>query len=393
MTTARNPTFISLALIICFGAIGAVVIAPALPAMAAYFHVSAGQIEQLMTIYLFGYTMGQLLYAPIAHAFGRKPALFLGVSIAIVGTVLCILAEPLHSFSLLLFARLFMALGASVGLKMTFTIVTDVYEGKQAHRHTAFLVSAFAIMPGVATTIGGFLTQHFTWVSCFVFFAGYGLLLLPITWHLPETAKHFDRDAIKFSHILKNYLAVAKHKRLVLHALMVGVITAMTYIFAAVGPFIAIHDLGIRVDVYGMLNIIPYSGILLGSLILARLIGNVKAKKFMRASFVIMLSTILLMLVLFLCHLINMFTLLAPMFIIMASGCCIYSIAINLATSKVDDKTHGAAMMSFINMGFATLATLLVGLFHVEHAVGLAICFLLLSVFLGIMMRMARKKR
>lgn len=48
-----------------FASFGAVLPTPALPDIASYFKLSHG-VEWVMSIYLIGYALGQLLYGPIA---------------------------------------------------------------------------------------------------------------------------------------------------------------------------------------------------------------------------------------------------------------------------------------------------------------------------------------
>ena len=142
-----------------------------------------------ITLFLVGYAVGQLLYGPLGNRFGRKMALYLGIGLEIISCFFCAAASPLHAFWLLLLARLLMALGASVGLQMTFTLVADTYTQHEARKRIAHLMIAFAITPALGVAIGGFLTDDFSWTANFYFMAFYGAFLLILAAKMPETAK------------------------------------------------------------------------------------------------------------------------------------------------------------------------------------------------------------
>lgn len=106
---AKLP-FITLLLLISFASVNAVLFTPALPGIAYFFGISADTAQQTITWFLIGYALGQLLYGPIANRFGRKPALYAGIGLQIVSSLLCVLAGVLHQYWLLVVARFLLAL-------------------------------------------------------------------------------------------------------------------------------------------------------------------------------------------------------------------------------------------------------------------------------------------
>ena len=93
-----------------FASISAVLFTPALPEIAKVLGVSDGQVQATMTLFLLGYAFGNLPYGPIAKRFGRKPAIYLGVLIAILGSLLTVWAGRNHFFSLFLLGRVILKL-------------------------------------------------------------------------------------------------------------------------------------------------------------------------------------------------------------------------------------------------------------------------------------------
>jgi MFS family permease len=78
MQPMRLP-FFTLFLLISFAAVNAMLFTPALPNLTRFFDISEMAAQSTITWFLVGYTVGQLLYGPIANRFGRKSALYVGI--------------------------------------------------------------------------------------------------------------------------------------------------------------------------------------------------------------------------------------------------------------------------------------------------------------------------
>ena len=167
MQTPSQLSFVTLLLMISFASVNAVLFTPALPAIASYFSISSEIAGHTIIWFLVGYALGQLIYGPIANRFGRKPALYVGVSLQIISSFICLFSGLIHVYSVLVFGRFLLALGSGVGLKMTFTLVNECYESKVASQKISYLMLAFAITPGLAVALGGILNEYYGWMSCF----------------------------------------------------------------------------------------------------------------------------------------------------------------------------------------------------------------------------------
>jgi len=379
-------SFLTLILLISFASVNAVLFTPALPDIATFFNVSDGLVQQTITLFLVGYTIGQLIYSPIANRFGRKPALYTGICLQIFSSLLCVIAGKLHYFELLIFGRLLLALGAGVGLKMTFTLLNENYEPAIASQKTAYLMMAFAITPGLGVAIGGFLNARFGWMSCFYAGAIYGAILLALVMRMPETLKNRDLDALKIKKLIANYVTQFSNKQLILGGILIGACTSVIYIFAAVAPFIAIKIFSMSSEQYGLANLLPPIGIILGSLYSAKLIKKYKFTHIISQGIATVLIGVIFMCITVFMHLHPIYSLFFPTIIIYFGSCLIISNASALAMSYVNDKAHGSAVMSFVNMGFATIMVLglsrvTVNLYLLPLAY-LALCFIMLASFI-----------
>ena len=373
--------FFTLLLLISFASVNAVLFTPALPNITHFFNITEDTAQQTITWFLVGYALGQLFYGPIANRLGRKKALYAGISLQIVSSLLCVLSGMIHVYWLLIGARFLLALGSGVGLKMTFTLVNECYDAKVASQKISYVMLAFAITPGLGVALGGFLNTHWGWMSCFYAGALYGLILLGLVTRLPETQKTPNVNALKLSHLLHDVSVQFKNTRLIIGGLLMGASTCFIYVFAALAPFIAINIFHMDSDTYGVANCIPSIGLILGSLVSAKLTQEHSFESIIRAGIWITGIGVVFMLIAMWLNFTPIFSLFAPMIIIYFGLSFILANASAIAMSSVVDKAHGAAVMSFINMGLATIVVFSLGLFPIK-------VLLLPLVYLGLSIAM-----
>jgi predicted MFS family arabinose efflux permease len=379
-TTAKLP-FITLLLMISFASVNAVLFTPSLPNIATYFVISDNAAQQMITWFLIGYALSQLIYGPLANRFGRKSALYAGIFLQVASSLVCIAAGYMHEYSLLVLGRFFLAIGSGVGLKMTFTLVNESYDVKVASQKISYLMLAFAFTPGLGVALGGILNAHFGWMSCFYACAVYGLVLFICVTQLSETQHKMNIDALKLSHIISAYHQQFKNVQLLAGGLLMGSCTSFIYVFAAISPFIAINLFGMTSAEYGMANMLPPIGILLGSLASAKLVNRYTLPIVMRAGISITIVGVMVMLMSLLVKMPILISLFISTIIIYFGLCLILANASSIAMGSSEDKSHAAAVMSFINMSTATIVVLSMGLLTL-NSIMLPIVYLTLSVMM-----------
>lgn len=383
--------FFTLFLMISFASVNAVLFTPALPTIATFFNISDSSAQLTITWFLIGYAVGQLIYGPIANRFGRKPALYAGIILQIISSLLCVLAGWLHVYSILVLGRLLLALGSGVGLKMTFTLVSEMYEPIIANQKLSYLMIAFAITPGLSVTLGGYLTAHFNWTSTFYAGAIYGIILLLLTIIMPETKKHLDLDALKIKHLINNYLMQFKNLQLIAGGLLMGGVSCFVYVFAALAPFIAINIMHMDIASYGTANLLPPIGLTLGSIASAHLAKTYRPSFIIRFGVIIALVASIIMFVFILKNCSAIVAIFIPMTFCYFGLALILANASIIAMSHVSDKAHGSAIMSFINMGLATGIVLGIELFSITPFL-LPIIYIVICVFMMTLNEVSSKK-
>ncbi len=372
----KKPHILSLMLLSAFAAMGALLMTPGLPDISKYFSVSTGSAQFIVSSFLLGYSLGQLLYGPIANRFGRKPALYAGIAIATLGSIFSILSSPIESFSLLIFGRFLEALGASAGLVISFTIINDFYTAEQARKMTALLTIGFAIVPGAAVAIGGILTQLINWQSCFYFLLAYGLTLLIPCQRLPETILNRDHTALHYKYLTKNYWKILLNRKLIGYALCSGFSSAIIYVFGSEGPFIGMNTLGFSPSIYGMLGLTPFIGTFLGSLLVVYL-SKTPPLQVLKFGFFLELIASLTMFLLFFFQIVSIWSLLIPMGIICIGHPILSGTALSLSMNQTHDKANGSAIMNFVGLAMPVIMTFLLGALQIKAAFVMPTIFLI----------------
>lgn len=112
------------------------------------------------------------------------------------------------------------------------------------------------------------------------------------------------------------------------------------------------------------------------------LVKRFDLKVLMRSGLIIIMIGICLMLFGMMYHIPIIYSLFMPMMVIFFGLCFIVANASTLAMSQVSDKSHGSAVMNFLNMGLATIVVLRLSYLPLK-------ILLLPIVFIGFTMIMA----
>ncbi|UIN23771.1 multidrug effflux MFS transporter [Herbaspirillum frisingense] len=182
----NHPRFL-LFLICAFASAGQLAIdlyVPALPEMAIDYATSAQAIQTSVTGYLIAYAFGQLVFGPLADAFGRKRILALGLGLFTLGCVLTLVAPNLETF---VAARILQGFGIAATNLLAKAIITDSFAGQALVHAYTYMAIAWGLAPIVAPVIGAHLQEAFGWRSCLVFLLIYSFAMWAILWRYRET--------------------------------------------------------------------------------------------------------------------------------------------------------------------------------------------------------------
>jgi DHA1 family bicyclomycin/chloramphenicol resistance-like MFS transporter len=141
--------------------------------------------QLVLTAFFAGLTLGQLVYGPISDSTGRKPALYTGIGLLIVGALVC---ADAHHFGVLLGARVLQGFGAAGPRVVAIAMVRDLHAGRSMARVMSFVTSVFIVVPIVAPSIGQTILLFASWRAIFLSLVAVAVIdLLWFASRQPET--------------------------------------------------------------------------------------------------------------------------------------------------------------------------------------------------------------
>lgn len=368
-------------MLVSVATLSGVLFTPAIPELARAFSLSDSNIQWMMSLFLLGYSFGQLPYGPLANRFGRKKTIYLGLALCFIGTAIVFFS---NHYSVFCFGRFIQALGAAVGLKVTFTMIGDLHAGQSATKAIGYITVAFALMQGIGAALGGVLTENFGWRGCFGFLMFYLVFLFLCCTTLPETAKTLDRGALKWHMMLRKYGTQFRDSFTMLHALIMSLSAALIYIFSSEGPIIGIDIIGLSPTEYGLYSLIPASTMAAGTIAVGYFSNNLNPRIGMISGMLVILIGTLIMGLLFSKGILNPWTLFIPTAIIFFGDGFPWTFASSVGLSESTDKSNANAVMQFVNMMGAFFGTLIVGGIAPKNPLSLPAAYAIL-VFLMIL--------
>ncbi|HYG55916.1 MAG TPA: MFS transporter, partial [Burkholderiales bacterium] len=150
--------------LVALPALGTDLFLPALPALAEALSAPVTAAQLTLTTYFAGLTAGMLLWGPLSDRFGRRPALFAGLSLMLVSSVLTTALTSVTAVSL---ARLVQGFAMASGAVIARTIVRDLYVHEQAARLLSAMTIVFSIVPLAAPLAGALLAEAAGWQAIF----------------------------------------------------------------------------------------------------------------------------------------------------------------------------------------------------------------------------------
>lgn len=176
--TKRPLILASVMLAMFMGAIEATIVSTAMPAIVADLG-GFTLYSWVFSAYLLMNSITVLIYGKLSDLFGRKPILFFGIILFLIGSILCGFA---NSMQMLIVFRLIQGFGAGAVMPIATTIVGDIYTAEERAKIQGYLSSVWGISAITGPAIGGLLVQYVSWHYVFWINVPLGILSLAGLW-------------------------------------------------------------------------------------------------------------------------------------------------------------------------------------------------------------------
>ncbi|TXH67975.1 MAG: Bcr/CflA family efflux MFS transporter [Thiothrix sp.] len=159
---------------------------PALPVIGQDLHVMNANSPQLVisTVFL-GMLLGQILFGPLSDSVGRKPLIYWGLGLFMLGSLVSMFAQ---SFEIMLLGRLLQGIGVAAPRVVTMALVRDCYSGREMAQIMSFTMIVFIMVPAIAPSLGQGILWFLDWRAIFGAFILLSAPMLIWFWlRMPET--------------------------------------------------------------------------------------------------------------------------------------------------------------------------------------------------------------
>ncbi len=232
--------------------------------------------QYVVSAYLIGLGIAQLLYGPLSDRFGRRVPMLVGIVIYVISALVIVLVP---SFTALLVLRFIQGIGSAATRVVTVSIVRDAFGGRRMAEVMSLIMMVFMVVPVVAPGIGQTVMLFGNWHLIFLFIAviatvvgAWAYLRLPETLH-PEDVRPFTVTSILggFKIVLTNRIALCYT-------------IASTFIFGALFGFInSAQQVYVGIYELGSLFPVAFAAVALfmslASFLNAQLVGRVGMRR------------------------------------------------------------------------------------------------------------------
>jgi DHA1 family bicyclomycin/chloramphenicol resistance-like MFS transporter len=238
---ARNA--IVLGLLAAVGPFAIDMYLPALPTIAADLHTTTAATQMTLMAFFVGFGLSQIVYGPASDMTGRKPPLYFGLTLFIVGAVGSGLSP---SIGWLIAFRLIQGVGAASVMVVPRAVIRDLHTGVEATRLMATVMLVLSVSPILAPLAGSALIVPFGWRAVFVAATIAALLGFFLTaFVLPETWPAERRVKGELKSVLAGYGSLLRDRRFLGLTFIGGLGMASFFAFIASASFIYVNHFGL----------------------------------------------------------------------------------------------------------------------------------------------------
>ncbi len=260
---------------------------PAVPHLSTLFHVSAGEMQLTLNLFMITSGVVQLIIGPLSDQFGRRPISFVAIFIYAIGSVLCAIS---HNAPELIIYRIVQAIGA-VGMMVTgLAVVRDRYHGKASGKTYSYLNGIIAFSPLFAPFLGSYLDVKLGWQTTFL-----SLLIIAawaffsIYFAVPESLPKGKRIPVT-GNLFREYKSILFNRIFFCYSLSTAIGLSYFFVFCSISPYIIIRLLHIPELHYGYYFAFMGISIFIGSLLSGYTVGKLGMYRTVTLGFVLSLT-------------------------------------------------------------------------------------------------------
>jgi len=269
---AKSRSFvITLGLLTAVAALTVDLSLPAIPAMVDALNTTLSRGQQIVGVFMFGMSLGQIPSGLASDRFGRLPTIYAGMGLFVFAACVAATADDME---LLLVARFVQGFGAASAIVVSRAVVRDISSGKDAARLMSLMTMIFTAAPVIAPSIGALLVSNWNWRAPFIVIAICGFALLfgvrsnLVETHVPDASEHPLRQ------LVSSFREYFSHRQSIFGLLLLILPPAGFMSVIAVSAALTVEIYGFSITEYGIIFACAGLSILAGSAVNRWLVGR-----------------------------------------------------------------------------------------------------------------------
>lgn len=243
--TLNNPNSISLKLLLpllasvmALSPLAIDMYLPAMPILADHLATDMPMVQNSLSVYLFGYALGLVLFGPMADKSSRRNMVIFGVSGFLLASLLLPFVSSIEQFLSLRFVQAFVSSAATVVVP---SAIREYYQ-KDTAKGLSYVSMIMMLAPMIAPSIGSVLLVVHSWQMIFYVLSFYSVaVLLLVMKYLPEAIRNTTEPAKEISFLTRYKIVFSNTKARfdIISSMMISLaffayITAIPFVYLTV---------------------------------------------------------------------------------------------------------------------------------------------------------------
>ena len=262
MLQSRLHAALVLGLLTAIGPFAIDMYLPTLPLIGQSLGADHAAVQLSLMAFLLPFGLCQLIYGPLSDLFGRKPPLYFGLGVFMLGSIACALAPTIE---MLIAARFLQGVGACAAMVLPRAVVRDRFTGADATRLMTTMMLVFSVAPIFAPLTGSALLLVGDWRLVFWVVTGIGAIGLALAlFALEETRGREARAGANLGQAFAAYGTLLRDGRFLALSLIGGFGISGFFLYLASSAFVLQDGYGLTPMQYALmfsLNAVAFIGV------------------------------------------------------------------------------------------------------------------------------------
>lgn len=245
---SRSSIFLLLAILATYGQISGDIYIPSLPSIASTLSISHSQAQLTMASFMLGLVVMTLVYGPLSEGIGRQYALVLGLSVSLIGNIVCAFSH--HIFQLQV-GRFVQGAGTASTAVLWRSIFRDQFRGRDLSRFGGYILYCVVLTTMIAPVIGGYVDMWFSWHEIFYLLMLWTIIVIGILIFYSDsnTSVHYQNLSRDF--LMYALYALWQDKQFLKLSMTAALVNGCFFVWLTIGSTLLIHHVGVTPAQFG----------------------------------------------------------------------------------------------------------------------------------------------